>query len=356
MSAFVPADRLKLKRLEGKGGTLFSLATADRACPALLPDERCQVHAAYGEAEKPGSCQIFPYTFVSTPTGVRVGASFSCPAVEVEGTTLSEQSAEIVALFERVASSHSVSVGERVPFDREHTISFSDCESLVSAMLDCLRVPASAVEKILRAVATVALVQDGLIKGDTFSLELAIERRQELIGQVLSEPPSPDRLSRALFRTLLASTAPGYSSGGSFLRSMGALGSLLGKNSVALRGGSVPAKEIETVSRDLDEEVQSLIARWMSATLESFTFFGAAAFGLPFSSGVELLMLSLSVALYLARGYAALERRNRVTVEDLRRGLRQMDAGVMHREAMPDRLARTLEASDALALLREQLG
>ena len=52
---------------------------------------------------------------------------------------------------------------------------------------------------------------------------------------------------------------------------------------------------------------------------------------------------------------AAEAARSHVTPEDLRAGLRQLDAGITHRSAMPSGFARALCATASLDLLREQL-
>jgi hypothetical protein len=62
--------------------------------------------------------------------------------------------------------------------------------------------------------------------------------------------------------------------------------------------------------------------------LESCTFFGEAAFDVSLFGGLDLLVLSASVCAFLSRAYAAHKSRASVTYEDVKRGLRQLDAGL----------------------------
>lgn len=50
----------------------------DRGACALLDGDACTLHAAAGEAAKPGGCRQFPYTFTAGPDGIDVGLQFEC--------------------------------------------------------------------------------------------------------------------------------------------------------------------------------------------------------------------------------------------------------------------------------------
>ncbi len=90
-------------------------------------------------------------------------------------------------------------------------------------------------------------------------------------------------------------------------------------------------------------------------TLASGFYFGPAAFGLTLLGGLDLLALAASVALLVARGWAAADGRNAVLVADVRGAIRQVEAGVLHRSNLPSGFARALDATASLDLLREQL-
>jgi hypothetical protein len=157
-----------------------------------------------------------------------------------------------------------------------------------------------------------------------------------------------DRLSRALHRTLLRTTAP---SAGLLSR----LGGMFGGDVTLRDGRKVSPSAIEAVRPGLGSDGEALLARWFADGLEALTFFGDGAFGLSISAGLDMKTLSASVAAYLARAWAAASGRKTVELADVKAGLRQLEAGITHRSAVPTGLERALGATACLDLLREQL-
>jgi Fe-S-cluster containining protein len=54
---------------------------ADGRCQFLTEDNRCQLHIDHGPAAKPAMCQLFPYTFTPTPSGIYASVSFASTGV-----------------------------------------------------------------------------------------------------------------------------------------------------------------------------------------------------------------------------------------------------------------------------------
>lgn len=77
-----------------QGSTMYPHFTnprPDGTCPFLI-DNLCFIHGTLSEPEKPGTCQIFPYSYVETPTGVYMGVAYnSMAAVRNLGELLTEQ-------------------------------------------------------------------------------------------------------------------------------------------------------------------------------------------------------------------------------------------------------------------------
>jgi lysine-N-methylase len=317
----VPAVRLGRGR---HGGVTVDTLPAKPACALLTDEQLCRIHARFGEAQKPRACRIFPYTFVATPAGVRVGLSWSCPAVvDGEGVPLSEQRAEISAVFKEAVEGtrYLLQVGE-----------------WNEALLAALPSAGTFVEKLAHAGAVCALAQDGLDAAQAPSL----------VREALAAPIAVDRLSRAMFRALLGAAEGQASMGSRLLR-------LFGGGRIQLRGAAVSPSEVEQVRRGLDAESDALLGRWLDAALFGLTFFGDAAFGLSIAEGLDLLALSAAVTVYLSRAYAAAGGRSQATLADVRAAVRQVDAGLAHRSTMPSGFARALGATASLDLLREQL-
>lgn len=65
---------------------------ADGKCQFLSEENRCRLHETAGPAAKPSMCQLFPYTFTETPSGVYSSLSFASTGVLYNtGDLLSDQ-------------------------------------------------------------------------------------------------------------------------------------------------------------------------------------------------------------------------------------------------------------------------
>jgi lysine-N-methylase len=357
----VPAARLLSAIGSGKhnGVTVETLAGRDGQCPVLADDQLCRIHGQHGEAAKPRACRIFPYTFVATPTGVRVGLSWACPAVvDGEGPRLDEQRGEIEALFSGAVDGtrYLLQVGGEVALHPARKLPWAQAEVLLGRMKAALHLSGSLVEKLCAAGALCALAQVALDDGKDFPTALAEAETgaAKLAAEALAAAPEVDRLSRALFRTLLRTTEPGAAS--TFSRLGQVAQSLWGGGTVKLRGGAeVALRDVERVKRGLGDGGERLFLRWLDGAFNGLTFFGDAAFGLSIASGLDLTVLAAAVAAFLARAHAAAAGRDSVSVADAREAVRQIDAGLAHRSSMPPSFARALEATASLDLLREQL-
>ncbi len=64
----------------------------DGRCEFLCADSRCLLHSAWGAEAKPEMCQLFPYTFTETPSGIYASLSFaSSGALYNFGRALTDQ-------------------------------------------------------------------------------------------------------------------------------------------------------------------------------------------------------------------------------------------------------------------------
>lgn len=90
------AGRELFRPLKGyeKAGTPYSHAIRpgdDGYCPFLV-DNLCFIHGQYGAKFKPSMCQLFPYCFNETPSGIYASVSFvSMGVVYNSGKSLAEQ-------------------------------------------------------------------------------------------------------------------------------------------------------------------------------------------------------------------------------------------------------------------------
>jgi len=360
-TALVPAERLKhaIHGARAGGSDVEALAGAGGACPALADDQRCLVHAEHGGDAKPLACRLFPFTFVATPTEVRVSLSFACPAViDAEGPPVDEQRADVERLYASLAGSpYRMSVGGDVALSESRRIAWADAALLLAEVARALRTDGTFVERLCRGGAVVALTIAKLDEGRAFgdALAAAVDGRDALARDALAAPPAIDRLSRALLRTIVESTAPGTRGSGS--RLWGALSSLGGgSGKLRITGGEVAAADVDRVARGIGADGEELLCRWLEAEVHGLTFFGAGGFDLTLAGGLDLLTLTAAAVARVARAYAAQARRTAVARDDVKAALRQVYAGVHHRAAMPPRFERALAATASLDLLRDELG
>lgn len=111
----------------GQGLALYphhTKAREDGSC-SFLVDSRCIIHSTLGEQNKPATCQLFPYTFVITPSGIYVGVSFaSMAAARNLGDLLSEQRQQLESMWQTMVGQQK-SLGEA-----------SEATSLLAASID----------------------------------------------------------------------------------------------------------------------------------------------------------------------------------------------------------------------------
>ena len=358
----MPAERLRAAIHAARGGVgiaVDALGGPGQRCVALDDDMRCKVHATHGSESKPLVCRLFPLTYVATPTEVRVSLSFACPAViDSEGPLLAEQRDEVERTWRAVEGSpYHLRVDGDVTLVEGRTLPWADASALLAEASRALRADGTLVERLCRAGATVALTIAMLDEGRPFGAALAAARdgRDALVRDALAAPPAADRLSRALLRTIVESTAPGARGSGS--RIWGAITSIgTGGGRIRIAAGDVAQAAVDSVARGLPADAEALLARWLDAEIHGLTFFGAAGFELSIAGGLDLLTLTAAAVARVARACAAHAGRTAVARDDVKAALRQVYAGVHHRAAMPPRFERALAATASLDLLRDELG
>ncbi|HEX4459075.1 MAG TPA: YkgJ family cysteine cluster protein [Polyangia bacterium] len=357
----ISPERLKKAIVKSKFGDemVEALALVGTACPVRKDDMLCGIHSQFGGEVKPHVCQIFPMRFVATPTEVRVGLSFACPAVvDGEGPPLDEQRADIEKLYKNsIENTHYlIRIPAQLTLTEGVKLPWSDVQPLIAALAGAFTTEKTLLRQAGLACALMALLETKMSEGVAFADAFASAKAgaPALLDEALAAPPAVERLSGALFRTLVNVTVVATTAKGRVGNVFSAL--FGGGGQIKLRsGGEVAWSAAEKVAPGLGAEGEALYARWFVDAIESCTFFGDISFGLSLSSGLDLLIVSAAVGAFLARAEAAHAGRTSVNYEDAKRGLRQLDAGITHRVEMPPRLERALSATDSIDLLRVQL-
>ncbi|MEA2697368.1 MAG: lysine-N-methylase, partial [Myxococcales bacterium] len=201
LTPLVPANRLTAALGSGRQ----ALHLGPQGCVSLTDDHLCRIHAAYGAEAKPVTCQIFPFSFTRTPTGVRVGISYACRGVlDGAGAELEQQRDELTALYSSAVrgSPFLHAVPDRIALDRTLTLDWSAAEVLIDGLAEELCFAGPLVERMARARATVDGLRQGLGDGQAFSKAhwQAVANAPVAAAALLCQRRPPDFFSNALLR------------------------------------------------------------------------------------------------------------------------------------------------------------
>ncbi len=115
----------------------LSLRRVNGRCIFLDSARRCLIHAHFGAAAKPQTCQDFPFRYIRTPRGIFVGMSMACPSVRANrGPAIETRRQELADAYAR---SHSIAtVSDPIELSPGLPISFSVYEEIESCLNDLL--------------------------------------------------------------------------------------------------------------------------------------------------------------------------------------------------------------------------
>ena len=312
---------------------------ADGSCVFLGEGGRCRIHEKFGGPTKPLGCRVYPFMLVPTDDHWRVGLRFACPsAAGSKGRPLSEHAAEVkkyVAEYETREFVAGRSL-DAPPLQGRQTVPWSDLYIFVQGLGIVLGQSEYPIERRLRKCLALAK----LCRQAKFD-KLTGERLQDflsiLIGAVDDEVPAdpatlapPSRIGRLLFRQILVLYArkdTGMHKGRASRNRLSLLAAAIG---FARGSGKVPPinallpettfEKLEEPAGPLPVESAQMLERYFLMKVHSMQFVGATNFHLPFWDGLDSLILSFPIAMWLARALSHLPR-----AEAVQRALRIAD-------------------------------
>lgn len=294
--------------------------TPDGACVFLGPDNRCRIHGKYGSAAKPMACRIYP--FILTPAGDhwRVGVRFACPSVaDNKGRGLAahkDDLNEYAGLIE--ADTPGVMTGEAPELQSGQRVPWADLFRFTHALSAMIGDRTHPIERRLRHVIALAEVCKKS-KFDKVTGNRLDEFLQVIAGatadDVPADPyavPSPTWVGRMLFRQHAAVYArkdngpdAGIASHGWWTRVYSAWRFAVGSGNVPRLHARIPAtatfEKVEQPAGELPTEADDLLTRYYRVKLESLQFFGVYNFRRHFWGGLDSLLLTFPVILWIAR-------------------------------------------------------
>lgn len=315
--------------------------TSDGGCVFLNEKGLCRIHAKFGEAAKPLPCRVYPFAFHPAGKSFTVSLRFSCPSVVAnKGTPVTQRLKELRGMAGDVIPAGAENSAAPL-LTRNDRVDWSDFMPFVEALDHTLADPTSPlVVKVVRALTWTTLV------GQSSFEKLRGPRIRELIGLLMEaariETPSlpesidePSRVGRLYFRTLVAQyarkdTVADLSSGllGRWRLFRAILKFTRGIGDIPpLQSGfkSVPFAALEGTFGRLDPAAEEILTRYFRVKIQGLHFCGSAYYDVPFAEGFHSLALMLPATLWLARWLAVSEERDRLTVDDVSRGLAVAD-------------------------------
>ncbi len=295
----------------------------DGGCVFLTTGNRCRLQERFGAEVKPFVCRLFPFVLIPAGDHWRVGMRFSGPsAAKNSGRPVAEAKNDLVNLSRLLehhvgrsadsAAAPLLQAGQQIPWP--------DACRLVEVLVEIVQDRSHRLERRLRICLAVAGVcrqtKFDDLQGNRLSKYLqAVRRAMEMeVAREAADVPPPDRLlGRGLFRVLLAISArrdrDQYRASGIQRR----LGRVLAAWRFARGHGPVPRVNEFLPKTSFDEverrtvaplpEIEETLERYYVVKLNSLQFCGPANFDLPLLAGLDSLVLTLPMILWLRRAF-----------------------------------------------------
>ena len=294
----------------------------DGGCVFLTTANRCRIQERFGADAKPFVCRLFPFILIPAGNHWRVGMRFSCPSAAANlGRPVADAEKDLVHLS-RLLEKHVGRSGESAPappLRAGQQLSWPDLCRVVEVLVEIVQDRGDRLERRLRKCLAVARVcgqtQFLSLQGNRLTKYLqAVRNAMETeVPREAGDLPPPDRLlGGVLFRALLAIFA---SRNRDVYRASGVrrrLGRVLAGWRFVRGRGRVPRvneflpeirfEEVEQRSGMLPEMDETL-ERYYLVKLNSLQFCGPANFNMTLLAGLESLVLTLPMILWLRRAF-----------------------------------------------------
>ncbi len=310
---------------------------ADGACVFLQDDNLCRIHARHGEAAKPLSCRLYPFTFVPLGNQVRVDVRFDCPATATNlGRPVAAHRPELLELA-KTAVPGQADKQPAPPFYDDVRLTWGQLGRITEAFervlldvsLDITRRVMACVDLayLLRHPRIVGL--EGKKLGDL--LDAAEAEAQEGAADDDLDRAAPSGPERLFFRQLLGLYGRIDQVGGKpqlGRRLSVSLRMIGGKGQVPPIRDGFPAVSFDDTEAGrgipADGAAQAL-ERYLHTHLSGMGFFGSSFYGRPYLDGLNALLLTYPLVCWYARAFAAGEGRAEIDAACVQRALMIVD-------------------------------
>ncbi len=293
-------------------------------CVFLTAGNRCRLHERFGAEVKPFACRLFPFLLIPAGNHWRVGVRFSCPsAAENKGRDVAGHQRDLAALALQLEK-HTGRSGDSAPpppLQAGQVVPWPDVVRLVEALVEIVEDRRDRLERRLRKCLALAHVcrraRFENVSGGRLSefLKLVGAGLDGEVPRDAAELPPPGWIGRVLFRTLLAIFARkdrGLNRGPAVCSRLGRIYSgwrfVRGRGRVPAVNQFLPETTFEEVDSrpGLPPEADEILERYYLVKLNSLQFCGPPNFDLPFWAGLDTLVLTLPMILWLAKAFSPL--------------------------------------------------
>ena len=306
----------------GRSGKWVLTRREDGSCVFLTAGNHCRLHERFGADIKPFACRLYPFVLIPAGDHWRVGMHYSCPsATENKGRPLRAQEGELCGLVPQLEKhvDRSAESAPAPPLQPRQQLPWPDLLRITQALAEIVQERDARLETRLRRCLALARVcrQARLdnLHGGKLSEFLQVVRTA-VDGEVprsAAEVPPPGWLERVLFRSMLAI----YARRDNGVHRGPATRSRLGRVRAGWRfvRGRGPVPRVNALLPDttfaaveargaLPAETDAILERYYVTKLNSLQFCGPPNFNLPFWTGLDSLVLTLPMILWLARALA----------------------------------------------------
>ncbi|GAC1469109.1 MAG: hypothetical protein NVSMB9_12530 [Isosphaeraceae bacterium] len=305
----------------GRGSRNWKLKhRPDGSCVFLTTENRCRIHERFGADVKPFVCRLFPFVLIPAGDHWRVGMRFSCPSAAAnQGRPAAEAENDLKHLSHLLEQHVGRSADSAPPplLQAGLQLSWPDVGRVVQVFVEIVQDRRDRLERRLRKCLAVAHVC-GRTRFDNLQGKRLSKYLQAVRNAMETEVPReaedlkpPDRLlGGVLFRALLAIFARRDRDVDRASSIRGRLGRVLdgwrfvrGRGLVPRVNEFLPETRFEEVerSRGLTPEIDETLERYYLVKLNSLQFCGPPNFDLPLLAGLESLVLTLPMILWLRR-------------------------------------------------------
>jgi lysine-N-methylase len=310
----------------GRGSKKWRLKhRPDGGCVFLTTANHCRLQERFGADVKPFVCRLFPFVLIPAGNHWRVGMRYSCPSAAGNlGRPVVDVEKDLVHLSHLLEQYSGRSADSAPPPSMQagEQLEWPDVCRVAQVLVEIVQDRSDRLERRLRKCLALARICSrtrlDALQGNQLTKYLQAVRtalETEVPREAAALPPPDWLLGRLLFRVLLAifarrdrdvyrakSIRRGLSrvkAGWRFAR---------GRGRVPRVNEFLPDIRFEEVEQPsgMSTEMDETLERYYVVKLNSLQFCGPSNFDLPFWAGVESLVLTLPMILWLARALGGL--------------------------------------------------